>query len=311
MRKLIEATLVSLDGVVGSPEEWALPRWDEENKEFAHAQLADVDAFLLGRVTYEKFAAAWSQVTGDPYLDTINRLPKFVASASLREPAWNATPITGDVAAEVARLKNQSGKTIMKYGTGQLDGTLISHGLIDEFHFSVFPVAVGSGLRLFEGIDISGLALTLTGTKTFANGVRPVELRPRWCSAIRIAASKGMIIVPIPSSALVLSGGGNAGAAWMAGIISGLQQQGVGLGDADLIVGTSAGARVGAQLATAGMPGRGHLPPVWHARGHGVRHAPAVRGRLDADHRRSPGPAGGREADRGYGAARRAARVRR
>jgi dihydrofolate reductase len=80
MRKLIEATLVSLDGVVGSPEEWALPYWDEENKEYAHAQLADVDAFLLGRVTYEKFAAAWSQVVGDPYLDTINRLPKFVAS---------------------------------------------------------------------------------------------------------------------------------------------------------------------------------------------------------------------------------------
>lgn len=178
MRKLIEATLVSLDGVVGSPEEWALPRWDEENKEFARAQLADVDAFLLGRVTYEKFAAAWSQVTGDPYLDTINRLPKFVASASLREMAWNATPITGDVAAEVARLKNQSGKTIMKYGTGQLDGTLISHGLIDEFHFSVFPVAVGSGLRLFEGIDISGLALTLTGTKTFANGVVQLSYVP-------------------------------------------------------------------------------------------------------------------------------------
>ena len=179
MRKLIEATLVSLDGVVGSPEEWALPRWDEENKEFAHAQLADVDAFLLGRVTYEKFAAAWSQVTGDPYLDTINRLPKFVASASLRETAWNATPIAGDVAAEVARLKNQSGKTIMKYGTGQLDGTLISHGLIDEFHFSVFPLTVGHGLRLFEGIDTRGMALRLTGTKTFANGVVQLSYVPR------------------------------------------------------------------------------------------------------------------------------------
>jgi dihydrofolate reductase len=104
MRKLIEATLVSLDGVVGSPEEWALPHWDEENKEYAHAQLADVDAFLLGRVTHETFAAAWSQVTGDPYLDTINRFPKFVASASLRETTWNATPITGDVAADGSRL---------------------------------------------------------------------------------------------------------------------------------------------------------------------------------------------------------------
>jgi hypothetical protein len=97
MRKLVEATLVSLDGVVGSPEEWALPYWDEENKDYAHAQLAEVDAFLLGRVTYENFVAAWSQVSGDPYIDTINRMPKFVASASLREMTWNATPITGDV----------------------------------------------------------------------------------------------------------------------------------------------------------------------------------------------------------------------
>ena len=175
MRKLVEATLVSLDGVVGSPEEWALPYWDEENKDSSQAQLAEVDAFLLGRITYEKFAAAWSQVSGDPYIDEINRLPKFVASASLQEMTWNATPIVGDVAAEVARLKNQPGKTIMKYGTGQLDRTLISHGLIDEFFFSVFPVTVGSGLRLFEGVDTSGLKLELTGTKTFANGI--VQLR--------------------------------------------------------------------------------------------------------------------------------------
>ena len=179
MRKLIEATLVSLDGVVASPEEWALPYWDEENKNYAHAQLADVDAFLLGRVTYETFAAAWSQVSGDPYLDTINRLPKFVASANLREMTWNATPVAGDVAAEVARLKNQPGKIIMKYGTGQLDRTLISHGLIDEFHFSVFPLAVGRGLRLFDGIDTSGMTLKLTGTKTFANGIVQLTYVPR------------------------------------------------------------------------------------------------------------------------------------
>jgi dihydrofolate reductase len=180
MRKLIEATLVSLDGVVGSPEQWALPYWDAENKDYAHAQLAEVDAFLLGRVTYEKFAAAWSQVSGDLYLDTINRLPKFVASASLQETTWNATPITGDVAAEVARLKNQPGKTIMKYGTGQLDRTLISHALIDEFHFSVFPLTVGRGLRLFEGIDTSGLALKHTVTKTFANGIVQLTYVPQY-----------------------------------------------------------------------------------------------------------------------------------
>jgi dihydrofolate reductase len=171
MRKLVEATLVSLDGPVASPEEWALPYWDEENKNYAHAQLAEVDAFLLGRVTYEKFAAAWSQITSDGYFDTINRLPKFVASTTLRETAWNATLIEGDVAAEVARLKNQPGKTIMKYGTGQLDRTLVQHGLIDEFHFSLFPLVVGGSQRLFDGIDTSGLRLKLTDTKTFGNGI--------------------------------------------------------------------------------------------------------------------------------------------
>ncbi len=180
MRKLVEATLVSLDGVVGSPEEWALPYWDEENKDHAHAQLGDVGAFLLGRVTYEKFVAAWSQVSGDPYLDTINRLPKFVASESLRETTWNATLIIGDVAAEIARLKDQPGKTIMKYGTGQLDRALIGHGLIDEFHFSVFPLIVGSGLRLFEGIETSGLSLKLTGTKTFGNGIGQLTYVPQY-----------------------------------------------------------------------------------------------------------------------------------
>ena len=180
MRKLVEATLVSLDGVVGSPEEWALPFWDQDNKNDAQAQLADVDAFLLGRVTYEKFVAAWSPITGDPYLDTINHLPKFVASGSLQEVTWNSTLITGDVAAEVGRLKDQPGKTIMKYGTGQLDRTLIEHGLIDEFHLSVFPLTVGSGLRLFEGIDTTGMTLKLTGTTVNSNGVVQLTYLPEY-----------------------------------------------------------------------------------------------------------------------------------
>jgi len=180
VRKLVEATLVSLDGVVGSPEEWALPLWTEENKNYSQAQLGDVDAFLLGRVTYEKFVAAWSQVSGDPYLDTINALPKFIASASLQETTWNSTLITGDVAAEVARLKDQPGKTIMKYGTGQLDRTLIQHGLIDEFHLSIFPLVVGSGLRLFEGIDTTGMALKLTGSTAFANGIVQLTYLPEY-----------------------------------------------------------------------------------------------------------------------------------
>jgi len=171
MRKLIESTLVSLNGIVGSPEEWALRHWGEENQSHALAQLSDIDAFLLGRVTYEGFARSWSQIKGNPYFDRINNLPKFVASAKLREATWNASIIRGDVAAEVAKLKQQPGKNIIKYGTSHLDRTLIQHRLIDEFHFSIFPIVLESGLRLFEGIDTGGLTLKLTGTKVFTNGV--------------------------------------------------------------------------------------------------------------------------------------------
>jgi dihydrofolate reductase len=171
MRKLVEATFVSLDGVVGSPEKWALPYWDAENKDYALSRLSDFDAFLLGRVTYEKFAASWSHIKGDAYLDRINSLPKFVPSTTLRETTWNATLIKGDVADEISKLKKRRGKNIMKYGTGQLDRTLIEHNLIDEFHFSLFPIAVGSGQRLFEGIDTAHLKLKLTGTTRFSNGV--------------------------------------------------------------------------------------------------------------------------------------------
>jgi dihydrofolate reductase len=171
MRKLIESTFVSLDGVVGSPERWALPYFDDENKNYALSRLSEVDTFLLGRVTYEKFAARWSQIKGDDYFDRINKLPKFVASKTLQETTWNATIIKGDVAEEVFKLKNQPGKNIMKYGTSQLDRALIQRKLIDEFHFSIFPIAVGSGQRLFEGIDTSQLKLRLTGTKSFANGI--------------------------------------------------------------------------------------------------------------------------------------------
>jgi dihydrofolate reductase len=177
MRKLIEATFVSLDGIVESPEKWALPYFAEENKRAALAALADVDAFLLGRVTYEEFAATWSKIEGDPYFDRINALPKFVPSTTLDRATWNARILKGDAAEEVARLKQQPGKTIMKYGTGQLDRVLFEHHLVDELHLSVFPIVVGSGHRLFEGFDAT--ELELLATETFRNGVVHLAYRPR------------------------------------------------------------------------------------------------------------------------------------
>ena len=170
MRKLIESSLVSLDGVIGAPERLA-PHWDDENKRFALSELAEFDAFLLGRVTYEMFASRWSGIRGDPYYDAINGLPKYVASRTLGEPTWNARLIQGEVAVEIAKLKQQPGKNLIKYGTSDLDRTLIQHKLIDEFRFSIFPIVVGNGRHLFEGIDTSQLNLRLTDTKIFANGI--------------------------------------------------------------------------------------------------------------------------------------------
>ncbi|GAB2544670.1 dihydrofolate reductase family protein [Nocardia heshunensis] len=178
MRKLIESTLVSLDGVVESPEEWANPFFDAENKRASLRQLADYDAMLLGRVTYEKFLANWSGITGDEYFETIGRMRKYVASSTLEAATWNATLLTGDLVDAVRELKRQPGKDIIKYGTSGLDRPLIENGLVDGFRFAVMPVVVGHGGRLFDGVDPKYLGLKLTNTTTFDNGVVALEYVP-------------------------------------------------------------------------------------------------------------------------------------
>src|SRR5262249_49386953 len=138
MRKLVEATFVSLDGVIESPERWALPRWGKAEKDAALRQLDEFDAFLLGRATYEKFAAAWSPIRGDPYFDRINGLPKFVPSTTLKTATWNATLIQGDVAAEVARLKHsrQGDHQVWDGRSGSDADRSPSHRRVQVFDFS-------------------------------------------------------------------------------------------------------------------------------------------------------------------------------
>jgi dihydrofolate reductase len=168
MRRLIESCLVSLDGVTGFPEEWA--NFDAEDAALSLEELGKYEAFVMGRVTYERFYANWGPVGDNPYIDRINAMPKYVASRSLTEVDWNATLLGPDPAGAIARLKEKPGRDLIKYGTSRFDDTLVRHGLIDEFRLWIRPVLVGQGQRLFEDVDTSGLRLELTGVRKLGNG---------------------------------------------------------------------------------------------------------------------------------------------
>jgi dihydrofolate reductase len=176
MRKIIVSTFVTLDGVMEEPQNWHSQFWSDELTEYAHGVLFASDALLLGRETYEGFASSWASRTGE-FADRINSLPKFVASTTLQEPlAWNASLITGDVPAEVSKLKQQPGQDIVMYGSSTLVRALMPHGLIDELRLWVFPVVLGSGRRLFpEG---SHAKLKLVDTKTFSSGAIVLSYQP-------------------------------------------------------------------------------------------------------------------------------------
>jgi len=169
MRKLVGSTFVTLDGVIGNPQDWNPPYWDDEFQAYADGVLGASDAVLLGRKTYESFAVAWPPRAGDAFADRLNSMPKYVASTTLSETSWNASLIEGDVAESVAELKQQPGQNIVKFGTGELDRTLLDHGLIDEFYFWRMPAIVGSGERLLDGIETRHLKLL--DTTIFDSGV--------------------------------------------------------------------------------------------------------------------------------------------
>ncbi len=169
MRKLVESTFVTLDGRISNPQDWSPPYWDDEHNAYASKLLFAADVLLLGRATYEGFVQAWPSRSGDPYTDRINAMPKYVASRTLTEATWNSTVLDGDVAEAVADLKALPGENILKFGTGELDRTLIANGLVDEFHFWVFPVLAGEGQSLIDGIDVTHLQLV--ETTRFASGI--------------------------------------------------------------------------------------------------------------------------------------------
>ena len=150
MRKIINSTYITLDGVVEGPHLWpSLGRpGDERAGQIQTDLLLSCDALLMGRHTYDGFAPVWPTRSGDPYSDHINAMPKYVVSTTLKDPEWtNTRVIDGDVAGEVTRLKEAPGKDIVQYGFGAVSRLLLEHGLLDELRLWVHPLIVGSGPR--------------------------------------------------------------------------------------------------------------------------------------------------------------------
>jgi dihydrofolate reductase len=175
MRKLIESTLVSLDGVTESPERWA--SFDDEASELSMQELDNYDAFVMGRVTYERFRDNWG-AGGNPYVDRIGAMPKYVASRSLDDVTWNATLLGPDIVTAIQDLKARPGKDLIKYGTSRLDATLFGAHLVDELRVWIMPVVVGSGQRIFEAVEPSSLRLNLTDVRRLRNGSAVLTYEP-------------------------------------------------------------------------------------------------------------------------------------
>ncbi|MBI2845793.1 MAG: dihydrofolate reductase family protein [Chloroflexi bacterium] len=193
MRKVIVTEFVSLDGVYqapGSPEEdteggfkhggWQLPYFDADAGRFISEAYAATGALLLGRVTYQIFAAYWPSAPEDnPLAKQMNSMPKYVASTTLNEVKWNNSKlIKENVAEEVAKLKQQPGSgNLAVVGSGRLAQTLMQHNLVDEYDLWVHPIVLGSGKRLFVD-GIGSLNLRLVDTKTTSSGIVILTYRP-------------------------------------------------------------------------------------------------------------------------------------
>jgi len=183
MRKIIVGAFVTLDGVMqapGGPEEdptggfafggWVAVPWDDSMGQRMDALFAEPFDLLLGRTTYEIFAAHWPYVE-DELAAKFNAATKYVATSSGQPLAWqNSVAITGDVPAEVARLKEEDGPTLIIQGSSVLIQSLLKEGLIDEFRLLIFPLVLGSGKRLF-GDGTVPAALKLVDSRTSSTGV--------------------------------------------------------------------------------------------------------------------------------------------
>jgi dihydrofolate reductase len=186
MRKVVVSEFVSLDGVMEGPGgdngfirgPWTLPYWGDELAAFKQAELFAADALLLGRITYEGFSAAWPERGGDPFGDHMNASTKYVVSTTLTEAdaSWGPVEIlAGDLTAEIGARTAQEGNDILVAGSCTLVHGLLAAGLVDELRMAIYPVVLGTGMKMFGDSDRRDFELV--EATTTSTGVQLVTLR--------------------------------------------------------------------------------------------------------------------------------------
>jgi dihydrofolate reductase len=194
VRKIVVSEFLTLDGVMqapGSPDEdreggfdqggWQMQFFDEDQMKVVSEGIAETDAYLFGRKTYEIFAGFWpTQPDDDPFAATLNGKPKYVVSGTLSEPLeWrNSSLVRGDAAAEIAKLKAQPGKNISVLGSGELVQMLAEKGLVDEYWLMICPIVLGDGKRLFRD-GFAPTSFEVVDSATNSKGAVMATFRPK------------------------------------------------------------------------------------------------------------------------------------
>jgi|SRR5215472_13534907 len=179
MRKIIEYTLVSADGVIGDLQDWGIANFqDDAYLRDGLGQLLACDAMLLGRGAYEIFANIYPARTGHPWAARVNAMQKYVFSSTLDKASWeNSTVVRGDVAAEVTKLKQQDGRDLLIWGHGLLAETLLKRHLLDVLDISIYPVVAGRGKPFLRAGQNANLKLVTT--KSFSKGIVKLTYEPQ------------------------------------------------------------------------------------------------------------------------------------
>lgn len=176
--RLVATEYLTLDGVFEEPGHWSFPYFDEKAAQFKSDELEATDALLLGRKTYEGFAAAWPTMQGTGEFGVkMNTMPKYVVSSTLDRVEWSGSKlIKGNVTEEIRKLKNQAGKDLLLSGSAQLFNSMMEANLIDLYRLMIHPIVLGHGPRLFaEGTERK---LKLVESKRFPNGIVVLEYAP-------------------------------------------------------------------------------------------------------------------------------------